>query len=514
VSGDARTPGAVLHRLDALERFVSLAAGRVPDAVLEPARGLLDRGGTRLSLSGEHTVVALAGSTGSGKSSVFNALARMELSPVGHLRPTTGEAHACVWGPAGADALLDWLGVAPAHRFRRESALDADDEASLRGLVLLDLPDMDSVATGHRIEVDRLVGTVDLVVWVLDPQKYADQAVHEQYLRHMAPLREVTMVVLNQVDRLPAADADRCRADLARLVEVDGLPGVPVLAISAATGQGIDELRAMVEKAVGARQAALARLEGEIDSMAEELAPYVGTDVPLPGDGPVQILLDALASASGVAAIAAATAEEYQRRAAVPGWPFRRGRIRVEADPGPGQPATVAVAAHRFADQASADLPEAWADAVRDHVHAATDLADELGRAVTVARPRRPRVWLARTARVLWWLAVLVGLASLGRLLTGHGRWPDLDRWAARLPAPDGVDPVGLIGAAALAVVLLLPPLAAGLRRRRTRRVRARVEAQLREAVAALGRERVISPVRATLRDYHDAREALATARF
>ena len=74
---------------------------------------------------GGHTVVALAGATGVGKSSLFNALAGMTLSPPGHLRPTTGEAHACVWEARGAaDDLLDWLGVSENRRFVRESELD------------------------------------------------------------------------------------------------------------------------------------------------------------------------------------------------------------------------------------------------------------------------------------------------------------------------------------------------------------------------------------------------------
>src|SRR3712207_9041395 len=150
------------------------------------------------SLSLDHSVVALAGSTGSGKSSLFNALAQLTLSRVGVRRPTTGVAHACVWGPERAGELLDWLGVPPARRFRRESALDADDEATLRGLGPLDLPDFDSVEEAHRIEVDRLLGVGDLMVWVLDPQKYADRVVHEQYLARFAHHRDVMVVVLNQ----------------------------------------------------------------------------------------------------------------------------------------------------------------------------------------------------------------------------------------------------------------------------------------------------------------------------
>ena len=52
--------------------------------------------------------------------------------------------------------------------------------------MLLDLPDHDSTVAAHRLEVDRLVALVDVLVWVLDPQKYADAAIHERYLRPLA----------------------------------------------------------------------------------------------------------------------------------------------------------------------------------------------------------------------------------------------------------------------------------------------------------------------------------------
>jgi len=189
----------------------------LPDGELVAAHTLVERAGSRLKLSQDHTVVALAGSTGSGKSSLFNALARLKLSPVGVRRPTTGVAHACVWGPLEpANKLLDWIGVLPRQRFVRESALDGDDEAPLRGLVLLDLPDFDSVLDAHRVEVDRLLELVDLIVWVLDPQKYADKIVHSRYLARLDRHRDVTVVLLNQADRLapasPSAVSRRCRS--------------------------------------------------------------------------------------------------------------------------------------------------------------------------------------------------------------------------------------------------------------------------------------------------------------
>ncbi|MBQ1015895.1 50S ribosome-binding GTPase, partial [Micromonospora sp. M51] len=187
---------ALIARLDAVRRFLTAVDGLLPDGDLVPAHTLVERAGTRLALSRDHTVVALAGATGSGKSSLFNALARLELSPVGVRRPTTGVTHACVWGPLeGANHLLDWIGVLPRHRFVRESALDADDETALHGLILLDLPDFDSVQRSHRLEVDRLLGLVDQVVWVVDPQKYADRVIHDSYLREFHRHRDVTVVV-------------------------------------------------------------------------------------------------------------------------------------------------------------------------------------------------------------------------------------------------------------------------------------------------------------------------------
>ena len=65
--------------------------------------------------------------------------------------------------------------------------------------MLLDLPDFDSVEHAHRLEVDRLIELVDLVVWVVDPQKYADAALHDRYLRPLAGHAGVMLVVLNPV---------------------------------------------------------------------------------------------------------------------------------------------------------------------------------------------------------------------------------------------------------------------------------------------------------------------------
>ena len=180
--GDRRVVTTTLDsRLSALADAAELAAGRLDEEDVATARAAVAKAGARLGLGLEETVVALAGPTGAGKSSLFNELAGAELTAVGRRRPTTAAATGAVWG-AGGDALLDWLEIPRRHR------LPSDE---LDGLVLLDLPDFDSVERDHRLEVDRLVELVDLVVWVVDPQKYADAAWHDDYVRPLARVRRV-----------------------------------------------------------------------------------------------------------------------------------------------------------------------------------------------------------------------------------------------------------------------------------------------------------------------------------
>src|SRR3954466_3182623 len=133
-------------RIEALQSATEAARGRLDDDVVDAAQEVVDRAAGRLRLSADHTVVAIAGATGSGKSSTFNALTGLELSAVGVRRPTTSWASACVWGREGAEELLAWLGIPPRHQTTRDSMLDSgrrDEGNELDGVVLLDLPDHD-----------------------------------------------------------------------------------------------------------------------------------------------------------------------------------------------------------------------------------------------------------------------------------------------------------------------------------------------------------------------------------
>src|SRR3954469_3166896 len=144
------------ERIDGLATAVDAAGGRLSDDLVGEATAVVERAQGRLKLSADHTVVGIAGATGSGKSSTFNALTGLELSAVGVRRPTTSWATACVWGRDGADELLEWLGIAPRHQPTRDSMLDSgrrDTQEELDGVVLLDLPDHDSTELAHHLEV-------------------------------------------------------------------------------------------------------------------------------------------------------------------------------------------------------------------------------------------------------------------------------------------------------------------------------------------------------------------------
>jgi 50S ribosome-binding GTPase len=565
---------SVVSRVEALRRFLAAAEGHLPEQRLAATRTVVDRAGERLALSREHTVVALAGATGSGKSSIFNALVKLRLSKVGVTRPTTGVAHACVWsaegpGPTGsrigsAGPLLDWLGVPPAQRFVRESALDGDDEAALRGLVLLDLPDFDSVEESHRIEVDRLLGLVDLVVWVLDPQKYADNVVHQHYLAQLRRYRDITVVVLNQADLLSPADAHRCVADLRTLLDADGMTGVPAFATSAVAPRGLNQLRALLERAVASKYALLHRLAGDVAGVVTDLAPLM--EPAPPGEGvdtaAVRSLNAALAQAAGVPAVVAATERAYRHRAGqAMGWPLVRWVRRLRPDPlrrlhltgrdaagragiggtgagetggggldavtgGPvilpatslppatgAQMASVTLAVRRIGELAGAGLPAAWQQATLAAARARLDdLPDALDRAVAgtdLGVSRTPLWW--RLVGGAQWLAALAALVGLGwlalRYLLFALALPLLPGpQVGRVPLPTWLFLGGLL--AGLLIAVLVRPLV----RFAARQLQARVDARLRAAVSRVGDRLVVAPVRAALRGYSQARAALADA--
>ena len=532
-----RSPNLV-EQLKALTEAVDLCDGRVPTEVLTEARRVVNQADRRLSLSGSATVVALAGATGSGKSSTFNALSGTELATVGVRRPTTAHAMAVTWGEDAAEDLLDWLQIPRRHVLEPAAA-----SAGLDGLVLLDLPDHDSTEVQHRLEVDRLVQLVDMLIWVLDPQKYADAAVHERYLIPLAQHAEVMLIVLNQADTLSPTEREQCLTDLRRLLAAEGLGRVEVIAFSAVTGEGMDALRARLARQVADKQTAARRLAADVAVAASALADASGRTkiTPLDRSG-IGRLNTQVAEAAAVPVVTEAVGQAWRLRGGLAtGWPvlawvakfkpdpLRRlhldrlgaGRKRKEIDPsGVGRtslPATSSVQQSRvdtalraLADQAAQGLTRGWVNAIKQAARSGeSTLPDRLDRAIasTDLDLQQHRRWW-QVVRVLQWLLVGAVVAGLGWLaaaaILAYLQLPPLPpvTWWG-LPAPTVLTIGGVLAGLILAGLARIG-VEVGARRRM-----ARARHALRAAIGTITGELVVAPVQAEQDRYERARLAL-----
>ncbi len=538
--------GGLAGRLTAVARLIQIGAARAgPDgfdvALLEAAEDLLARAGARLRLSAEHTVVALAGGTGSGKSSIFNALAGADLSPVGVTRPMTMAPHACVWQTDGAGPLLDWLGVPRRYRYGRATALDSGED-SLAGLVLLDLPDHDSVVAGSSAEADRLVGLADLMIWVLDPQKYADGAVHRRYLAPLAGHSAVTAVVLNQIDQLTSQEAEECVADLRRLLDSADFRDPRVLVTSARTGAGLDELRKVLVDAVTARHAASERIAADVDALLPRFAAYraAGPTMSAVDADRAARLVDAFGAAAGLPAVGDGLRSAYELRAIdYVGWPVARlaerlpgrdpvrkmrlGDLREELRGMVGGPvgtrqADIDNTLSALAGDLCGSLPEPWSRTVRAATRSQAErIPAELGSALRESLPevnRIPSWW--RLVRVLQWALIVVavaGLAWLGALLA-FGVFDVSAQSSPLLADPTLIPWVCLMVAAILMLGLVISAGCRNVVALAAERQRYRVVELIHGRIVAITQDKVLMPIEQELSEYARYRDGLRSAGF
>ncbi|TGO06026.1 GTPase [Serinibacter arcticus] len=557
--GGHRTGTDLASRTASLRELVTAGHDRLPPDVLGPVTSVLERVGERAALSAEHTVVALAGATGAGKSSLFNALVGAEVARTSRQRPTTSLALGVVAESehlrTGSTALLDWLGVPQRHD------LPVSDRHR-DGLMLLDLPDHDSVVAEHRVRADHVTQRADLLIWVTNPQKYADGVLHSSYLAPLAGKpRGLVVVVLNQIDRLSPQDAAACLADLARLVKQDGLDA-EVVATSATTGAGLEELREVISGAVQRRTAMAARLSSELTGAADLVLARLPErpDAARATERAHATLTAALEQAAGVPLVVEAVRGSAVRDAvAHTGWPptrwvqrFRRDPLRSLGlrlpgvgssggssatagasgvagastdlvrsslpEPSPALRSAVASAARAYVDSATSRLPATWGERVHTEVVGrAQRLPDDLDLAVTqtsvgaVAPARWWRAvgvwqWLLTGALAagLVWLAVLAVMAYLQvpPLLT-----PVVTQGSLELPWPT----VLAIGGAVLGILTAaFARWAANVgAARRARRARAR----LRRSIDGVAQEHLVTYVGAELAALESIRAAARRAR-
>jgi GTP-binding protein EngB required for normal cell division len=538
------------ERTSALSMALLTGAAELEPQAVDRARRVVDKAVERGSIVGDHTVVALAGATGSGKSSLFNALVGADVATIGARRPTTALPTAAVWGDADATELLDWLGVATRHVVDEAATPDdAGAMGSLDGLVLLDLPDFDSREVAHRVEAERILELVDVFVWVTDPQKYADARLHDDFVAILSRHGAVTLAVLNQSDRLSASGLKAVVSDLGALLEADGVSKATVLPTSAVTGAGLDNLRQRLANAVAGHAASRQRLRADLIGAASTLRHGVADTEPDVSTLDRASLDTSLARSAGVPIVLDAVARDYRREAfAHTGWLFARWTKGFAADPlrrlrldrTGGRPpipveiqgadvravlgrssiptptaataSAVDLATRTFVRDASAGLPVRWQQSVEDAVDEGDGgLTDALDQAMltTSLRARRPIWWLV--VNIVQWALGLVAIAGLAWLAV---------LWVVgllALPRPEtpsvGILPVPLlmlVGGVLLGLGLGL--LSRWWARIGARRRRAVVSRRLTDSVAAVADERILAPVGEVLVRHRETRQHLDVA--
>lgn len=368
-----------------LKDAISYGEGRVPETVLLDVAETLERLSQRRELSTEHTVIGFFGATGSGKSTLFNAIAGQNIALSAPTRPTTSTVQAAIWEAEGSEELLDWLGI-DKRVYPQTQALAAEGEATegneaggnnksaggvaapnavtepapglfnrirravggrgemrtrTGGLILLDMPDFDSVTTTNRDLAARMMRYVDVLVWVVDPQKYADAVIHRDFMVPLAASGAQALCVLNQADKLAPAEVPAVLASLTRLLQAEGteahLLAAPI-AVSARTGEGVDVLRDLLAQVAAAKSLSLQRTDAQLHATASQLRTYAG------GEGTVlagayaldaeQKLVKACYSSSQAEQVLQAATASYRRAAGQrTGWILTRWMSRLKADP-------------------------------------------------------------------------------------------------------------------------------------------------------------------------------------
>lgn len=362
-----------------LKEAISYGEGRVPETVLLDAAETLERLSQRRELSTEHTVIGFFGATGSGKSTLFNAIAGQNIALSAPTRPTTSTVQAAIWEAEGSEELLDWLGIdkrvypqtqalaaegeadgnnkaaggaaapnavtepAPGlfNRIRRAVGGRGEMRTRTGGLILLDMPDFDSVTTTNRDLAARMMRYVDVLVWVVDPQKYADAVIHRDFMVPLAASGAQALCVLNQADKLAPAEVPAVLASLTRLLQAEGteahLLAAPI-AVSARTGEGVDVLRDLLAQVAAAKSLSLQRTDAQLHATASQLRTYAG------GEGAVlagayaldaeQKLVKACYTSSQAEQVLQAATASYRRTAGQhTGWILTRWMSRLKADP-------------------------------------------------------------------------------------------------------------------------------------------------------------------------------------
>lgn len=292
--------------LEKADLAVAACAGVVGEELVQRAGDRIGDARLRLSYPEEITVAALVGGTGSGKSSLLNAVMGAEIVDTGGIRPTTSAPVAVV--PRAAEETLDGY-------LQRLGVSEVRHVGPHDWLCLIDMPDTDSIEVGHRLEVDRLLPVLDAVAWVIDPEKYRDATLHREHLAPLAAHSSRFVFVLNQVDRLDEKTTDEVVADLLRALSEDGIsdPALVVTSADPPAGppQGIDDFLDALTKRAGTPETVYRKIGSDLDEMVGTLLNATGgtgLDFEARAERAVALAMDSISKGEESAAVLGLTA--------------------------------------------------------------------------------------------------------------------------------------------------------------------------------------------------------------
>lgn len=263
--------------VEAIDSWIAANAHWPP---LRPVRDDWSDAGARLAGVGRELsrvlVVGVIGGTGTGKSTLVNALAGAEVSPAGDIsRPTTkspvvvaAEATDCSWLP-----LADW-----------DARVVRTASPAIAGVVLVDCPDPDTqderadLRTGPRGEeppnrnreiLESVLPSCDVLLLVSTAQKYRSWAVAREVVR-FAPGRPL-LFVQTHASRDPDIRDDWKRAlsddgfDVPVMHRLDGVEAIRRAREGLPPEPGFAELCVSIQTELAGRAAVRVRRTGAID---------------------------------------------------------------------------------------------------------------------------------------------------------------------------------------------------------------------------------------------------------
>jgi len=180
---------------NALEQWASdaIANGWLPESVL-PTLNEAVVGAPSDIFSTQHRplVVGFFGGTGVGKSTLLNRFAKEAIARTSAERPTSRDITVYVHQSISVDKLPDNF---PMHKMRTKEHANQQ----YQHVMFIDMPDFDSVETANRELVDAWLPNLDMVLYVVSPERYRDDQGWRLLLTHVT--QHAWVFVMNHWDR-------------------------------------------------------------------------------------------------------------------------------------------------------------------------------------------------------------------------------------------------------------------------------------------------------------------------